>query len=78
MIDCFNDGNWLGVSIEKNVSGSAKMYVDIRCVVIVIEGQGDAIRRTSNTMHISLKEIKVTSITTVAMGNKLRNLDKEI
>ena len=36
LIDGFNAKKWLGVNIDKIVSGSYKKYVDSRCVVIFI------------------------------------------
>ena len=45
VISGFNENNWLVVDVAKVGQGSAKRYVDSRCVVGVIDEQGEAIGR---------------------------------
>ena len=58
--------------------GSAKGYVDSRCVVSVIYKQVDVIERPGNTIQISLKEIKLVLTTMGFMWNNLHKMEKGI
>ena len=68
----------VGSQYWKIGSGSAKRYVESRCVVSEIDEQGDDIGKIGNTLQSASKWIKVMSTTMVGMGKNLHNIYKEI
>ena len=56
MIDGSNKTNWLCANIDKIGSGSYNTYVDIRCVVSVIDEKVDNIGRLIKTLQSASKK----------------------
>ena len=78
VISGFNKPNWLAVDVLKIGQGSAKRYVGSRCVVMVIDKQGEAIGRFHQTIHNVTKHINIMSTTMGGMVQDLYNMGKEI
>ena len=76
MIDGFNENDLLGINIDTVGSGSSKRCVDSRCVIIVINEQGDAIRWLIQNVHFASKEINIIPITVGEMVKYVHNIEK--
>ena len=57
--------------------GSSKIYGDRRCLIRVIEKQGDAIGRLKQKVNNDSKGINITPTTMGSMGQDFKNLEKE-
>ena len=74
----FNEKNWSAVDVSKFGQGSAKMYVDSRCVAGVIDNQGEAIGILHQTVHNVTKKINIMSTTIGGMGQDLHRVGKDM
>ena len=73
VIACFNEKNWLDITIKKVGQGSSKRYVDSRSIDKIIDKQGDVIRRMHETIVNSSKDINIMS---TEMGGMAQDLQK--
>ena len=72
----FNQKNWLAVDASKVGQGSAKRYVDSRCVGRVIDEKGEVIGRFHQTIQNITKHINSMTTTMGGMGQDLHNMGK--
>ena len=71
VIGGFQQNNWLAVDVSKFGQGSAKNYVDSRCVVRVIDEQVEVIGRLHQTIQNVTKKKNIMSNT---MGGMVQDL----
>ena len=68
----------MAVDVSKVGQGSAKRYVDSRCVVRVIDEQGEAIGILHQTIHNVIKVINIMSTRMGGMGQDSHNMVKHM
>ena len=72
------ENSCLAVDIAKVGQGYAKIYVDSRSVVRVIDEQGEAIGRLHKTIQNATKHIDIMSTTMGVMAQELQSYGKEM
>ena len=76
VIGGYNEKYWLTVDVSNFGQGSSKRYVDSRCVVRVIDEQGEAIGRLHQKIKNVNKHIKIMSTRMGGMRQELYIMGK--